>query len=77
MKIHKGASAKAVLGSAPIASTSLSAWKAATCHGNIWQMYGKYMEHIWKIYGTYRKIYGTCMENTWKIDPEAPWCWNI
>jgi len=45
MKIHKGASAKAVLGSAPIASTSLSAWKAATCHGNIWQMYGKCMEN--------------------------------
>ena len=38
---------------------------------NIWKIYGKYMENIWKRYGKYMeniwKIYGKDMENIWKI----------
>ena len=39
--------------------------------GNVWEIYGKYMENIWEIYGEYMgniwRIYGECMGNVWDI----------
>ena len=62
----QGASARAVLGSAPMASTSLSAWKAATCRcGKLW--WEKH-RNIWKTYGIYIYILGNMMGISQKYD---------